>query len=147
MIKKIKELYKKYEEIILYLIMGVLSMIVNFAVQFGLLFTILDASNAFQLQLSVIIAWIAAVLFAYITNRIFVFKSKNNKLKEFINFIIARVFTLGLEMLIIWFFITFLEFNSNFWVIVWKLFAQAVVIISNYIFSKLFIFKKDKNQK
>ena len=127
--------------------MGVLSMIVNFAVQFGLLFTILDASNAFQLQLSVIIAWIAAVLFAYITNRIFVFKSKNNKLKEFINFIIARVFTLGLEMLIIWFFITFLEFNSNFWVIVWKLFAQAVVIISNYIFSKLFIFKKDKNQK
>ena len=147
MIKKIKELYKKYEEIVLYLIMGVLSMIVNFAVQFGLLFTILDASNAFQLQLSVIIAWIAAVLFAYITNRIFVFKSKNNKLKEFINFIIARVFTLGLEMLIIWFFITFLEFNSNFWVIVWKLFAQAVVIISNYIFSKLFIFKKDKNQK
>lgn len=147
MIKKIKDLYKKYEEVILYLIMGVLSMIVNFAVQFGLLFTVLDASDGFQLQLSVVIAWIAAVLFAYITNRIFVFKSKNNKLKEFVNFIIARIFTLGLEMLIIWFFITFLEFNSNFWVVVWKLFAQAVVIISNYIFSKLFIFKKDEKQK
>lgn len=147
MIKKIKDLYKKYEEVILYLIMGVLSMIVNFAVQFGLLFTVLDASDGFQLQLSVVIAWVAAVLFAYITNRIFVFKSKNNKLKEFVNFIIARIFTLGLEMLIIWFFITFLEFNSNFWVVVWKLFAQAVVIISNYIFSKLFIFKKDEKQK
>lgn len=147
MIKKIKDLYKKYEEVILYLIMGVLSMIVNFAVQFGLLFTVLDASDGFQLQLSVVIAWIAAVLFAYITNRIFVFKSKNNKLKEFVNFIIARIFTLGLEMLIIWFFITLLEFNSNFWVVVWKLFAQAVVIISNYIFSKLFIFKKDEKQK
>ena len=121
-------------------------MIVNFAVQFGLLFTVLDASDGFQLQLSVVIAWIAAVLFAYITNRIFVFKSKNNKLKEFVNFIIARIFTLGLEMLIIWFFITFLKFDSDIQVIIFTLVAQALVIIGNYIFSKLFVFKKDKKE-
>lgn len=143
MITKILSLYKKYKEIINYLIFGVLTTIVSLVVKYALLFTIFEASNAIQLQISVISSWIIAVLFAYFTNRAFVFESKNkNKLKEFTSFIIARISTLLLEMLIMWFFVTLLKLNSNLYVIIFTLIAQAAVIIGNYIFSKLFVFKK-----
>lgn len=136
-------LYKKHKEIINYLIFGVLSTIVSLGTKYVLLFTILEASNAIELQISVIMSWIAAVLFAYFTNRTFVFESKNkNKLKEFVSFIIARISTLLLEMLIMWFFVTLLKLNSNLYVIIFTLISQAAVIIGNYIFSKLFVFKK-----
>ena len=135
--------YKKYKEIINYLIFGVLTTVVSLGIKYALLFTILKASNAIELQISVIISWIGAVLFAYFTNRIFVFKSQNkNKLKEFISFIIARISTLLLEMLIMWFFVTLLKLNSNLYVIIFTLISQAAVIIGNYVFSKLFVFKK-----
>ena len=141
--KKIINLYKKYEEIINYLIVGVLTTVVSLVVKWGLLFTILDPKNSVQLQVAVVISWIAAVVFAYITNRIFVFKNKNKKiLKEITSFFGARLLTLGLEMLIMWFFVTFLKLNSDLWVLIWTMVAQILVIIFNYIFSKLFVFKK-----
>ena len=141
--KKIIELYKKYEEVINYLIMGVLATVVNLGVKYALLFTVLDASNATQLQIAVVISWIAACLFAYVTNRIIVFKSKSKEiLKEFISFISARILTLGMEMLIMFIFVTALGLNSDLWVVIWSIVAQVVVIVANYIFSKLFIFKQ-----
>lgn len=141
--KKIINLYKKYEEIINYLIVGVLTTIVSLVVKWGLLFTVLDPKNSVQLQVAVVISWIAAVVFAYITNRIFVFKSKSKKiLKEITSFFGSRLLTLGLEMLIMWFFVTFLKLNSDLWVLIWTMVAQILVIIFNYIFSKLFVFKK-----
>ena len=142
-VKKIVDLYKKYEEIINYLIVGVLTTIVSLVVKWGLLFTVLDPKNSVQLQVAVVISWIAAVVFAYITNRIFVFKSKSKKiLKEIMSFFVARLLTLGLEMIIMWFFVTFLKLNSDLWVLMWTMVAQILVIIFNYIFSKLFVFKK-----
>ena len=141
--KKIVDLYKKYEEIINYLIVGVLTTIVSLVVKWGLLFTVLYPKNSVQLQVAVVISWIAAVVFAYITNRIFVFKSKSKKiLKEIMSFFGARLLTLGLEMIIMWFFVTFLKLNSDLWVLMWTMVAQILVIIFNYIFSKLFVFKK-----
>ena len=141
--KKIINLYKKYEEIINYLIVGVLTTVVSLVVKWGLLFTILDPKNSVQLQVAVVISWIAAVVFAYITNRIFVFKSKSKKiLKEITSFFGARLLSLGLEMLIMWFFVTFLKLNSDLWVLMWTMVAQILVIIFNYIFSKLFVFRK-----
>ena len=146
--KKIIELYKKYEEIINYLIMGVLTTVVNLAVKYELLFTVLDASNATELQIAVIISWIIACLFAYITNRKFVFKSKSEKiLKEFTTFVSARLFTLVLEMLIMFVFVTLLKLNSHLWVVIWSLVAQIIVIVVNYILSKLVIFKKEKKDE
>ena len=146
--KKIIELYKKYEEIINYLIMGVLTTVVNLAVKYALLFTVLDASNATELQIAVIISWIIACLFAYITNRKFVFKSKSEKiLKEFTTFVSARLFTLVLEMLIMFVFVTLLKLNSHLWVVIWSLVAQIIVIVVNYILSKLVIFKKEKKDE
>ena|SRR5574344_41007 len=143
MIDKINELYSKYEEVIIYLIMGVLATIVNLGVKYALLFTVLSASNPIELQIAIIISWIAAVLFAYFTNRKWVFKSKSkNILKEFSSFVVARITTLVMEMFIMWFFVTLLKMDSNTWVIIWTIVSQAIVIIANYFFSKLFIFKK-----
>ena len=141
--QKIKELYFKYKEIINYLIFGVLTTIVSLAAKYLLLFTILDASNAFELQIAVIISWILACTFAYITNRAFVFESKSKKIvKEMSKFFISRFATLGLEMLIMFIFVTLLKFNSDTWVVIWTLVAQVVVIVANYILSKLIVFKK-----
>lgn len=145
---KIKELYSKYHEIILYLIFGVLTTVVSLVVKYALLFTILNASNAFELQIAVVVSWIAAVLFAYFTNRKFVFESTtNNKIKEFINFVVARIATLLLDMFIMWFFVTLLGLNSNLYVVIFTLISQVLVIVGNYILSKLFVFKKTDKTK
>lgn len=145
MIKKLKELYLKYKEIINYTIFGTLTSVVNLGVKYLLLFTIFDASNAFELQTTIVISWIVAVIFAYITNRKFVFKSNNkNLLKEFISFVVGRLLTLLIEMFVMWFFVTLLKLNSDLQVILFTLVAQIFVIIGNYVFSKLFVFKKRK---
>ena len=141
--KKILAIYEKYKEVVNYLIFGVLATIVNLGVKYLLLFTILDAANPVQLQIAVIISWVVACLFAYFTNRTIVFKSKSKEvLKEAISFFTARLITLGMEMLIMFVFVTALGLNSDLWVAIWAIVAQVVVIVSNYIFSKLIIFKK-----
>ena len=145
--QKIKALYLKYKEIINYLIFGVLTTIVSLATKYLLLFTILDASNAFQLQIAVVTSWVTACLFAYITNRIWVFESKSKEIiKEMVKFFAARLATLGMEMLIMFVFVTALGLNSDMWVVVWTLVSQVVIIIGNYVLSKLIVFK-DKKEK
>ena len=114
--------YNKYKRIINYMFFGTLTAIVNLVVKYLLLFTIFDAQNSFELQAAIVISWIAAVTFAYVTNRRYVFESENeNKLKEFISFVLARLSTLFMEMIIMWFFVTFLKLNSDSWVIVFTL--------------------------
>ena len=141
--KKIWDLYHKYEEIINYLIVGGLTTLISLAVKYGLLFTILDAAVAMELQAAVIISWIVAVIFAYFANRIFVFHSKSKKyLKEISGFLAGRVATLVLEMVVMWFFVTLLGLDSNIWVVIWSIVAQIMVIVGNYVISKLFVFKK-----
>ena len=136
-------LYNKYKKIINYLIFGILTTIVNLIVKYLLLFTIFDPQDSIQLQIAIVVSWIAAVIFAYFTNRKYVFESINkNKLKEFISFVLARLSTLLIEMAIMWFFVTLLKLNSDLWVIIFTIIAQIVVVVSNYIFSKLFVFKK-----
>lgn len=146
MIEKMLQIYKKQEEIINYLLMGILTTVVNIVIKWILLYTILDARDSMQLQIAIVISWICAVVFAYVTNRIYVFKSKNkNIIKEILNFFSARVLTLILEMGIMWFFITLLKLDSNLWVIIWTVIVQTLIIILNYFFSKLFIFKTTKS--
>lgn len=143
--KKIFNLYKKYEEQINYLIVGGLTTVVGVGSKLLLLFTILDQTDGLQLQIAEIISWILAVLFAYITNRIFVFKSKvkgKNQVREALNFVKGRVFTQLIQMFIMWFFVTLLKLNSNIWVIIFTLICQVMQIILNYVISKLLVFKK-----
>lgn len=137
--KKIKELYLKYKEIISYLIFGVLTTIVSLAVYYISVFTFLNPDNSIQLQIANILSWIAGVAFAYFTNRKYVFESKNeNKLKEATKFVSSRITTLLLDMFIMWLGVTILHFSDK----LIKLVSQVLVIIGNYVLSKLFVFKK-----
>lgn len=146
--QKIKELYIKYKEIINYLIFGVLTTVVSLATKYLLLFTILDASNALQLQIAVVVSWVIACLFAYITNRIWVFESKTTSIiNEMAKFFMARLATLGMEMLIMFVFVTALGLNSDTWVVIWTLVSQVLIIIGNYVLSKLLVFKNEKKEE
>lgn len=137
--KKIMALYKKYEEIINYLIVGGLTTVVSLGSYYLLVFTVLNPNNGLELQIANIISWVCAVAFAYVTNRIFVFKSKNeNKLKEITSFVSSRVLTLLMDMLIMFVTVTIFGMNDK----IAKLIVQVVVTVANYIFSKLFVFKK-----
>ena len=138
--KTIKHIYKKHKEIINYLIVGGLTTVISLAVYYISVFTFLNPENSVQLQIANILSWIAGVVFAYFTNRKFVFESKNtNKLNEATKFVSSRVTTLLLDMLIMWLFVTTLHFNDK----VMKLISQVLVIVGNYILSKLFVFKKN----
>lgn len=139
--KKMLELYKKYEEIINYLIVGGLTTVVSLGTYYLCVYTFLNPKISWQLQCANIISWIAAVTFAYFTNRIFVFKSKNeNKLKEAFNFYAARVSTLLLDMGFMYLFVSLLNFNDK----IIKIVVQVLITIANYLISKLFVFKKNK---
>ena len=143
--KKMMNLYKKYEEIINYIIVGGMTTLVSLGTKWLLLFTILDPKKSFELQLSVIISWICAVAFAYITNRIIVFKSKNNNiLKEISTFVGARILTLIIEMVFMWFTVTLLHLDTNLWVFILTILSQFIILVLNYVFSKIFVFKKEK---
>ena len=140
MIDKIVSLIKRYEEIIRYLIIGILTTIVSLATYYICVLTFLDPKNAIQLQIANVISWIGSVAFAYITNRIFVFKSKSKKiLKEVTLFSCSRIITLFADMFIMFIMVTALGINDK----ISKLVVQVVVTILNYIFSKLLVFKKD----
>ncbi len=140
MLRKIKSLYFKYEEIINYLIIGVLTTVVSLGSYFIFTHTFLD-SSALGIQIANVLSWICAVSFAYITNRKFVFKSKNmNIVKEIINFFGSRVFSLLAEMLAMFIMATILGIDD----LISKIVCQIIVTVLNYILSKLFVFKKEK---
>lgn len=139
MIKKIKELYIKYKEIINYLIVGGLTTFVALGVYYASVLTFLNPNNGIELQIANILSWIAGLIFAYFTNRKYVFESKNpNKLQEAAKFTASRLITLFLDMATMLIGVTLLKFNDK----IIKLVAQILVIVGNYIFSKLFVFKK-----
>lgn len=143
--KKIIGLYKTYEEIINYLIIGGLTTVVAVGSKLLLLFTVLDQTVGWQLQVSEIISWCLAVTFAYFTNRAFVFKSKakgTKQAKEALDFVSGRVFTQVIQMFIMWLFVTHLKLDSDTWVVVFTLICQVMQIVLNYIISKFLVFKK-----
>ena len=134
------EFLKKYEEIIRYLIIGVLTTIVSLITYYLLVSTVFDPNNAIELQITNIISWIVCVTFAYFTNRIYVFKVDNEvNTKEVISFYASRLSTLFIDMLLMFVFVTLLSFNDK----IVKLAVQVIIIILNYILSKFIVFKKN----
>lgn len=140
MIEKIKELMKKYEEIIVYLIVGVLTTIFSFAACFVAKFLGLDPTVEIQNHIINTIGWLAGVLFAYPLNRKWVFHSTNpNIMKEFLGFAGSRVSTWLLDIVVMW--VTVNVMNIGYWTA--KIFISAVLVtILNYVFSKVLIFRK-----
>ena len=134
-----KEIIKRNREIISYLIIGVLTTIVSLIRYYLLTITILSPNNPLELTIANIVSWIISVLFAYITNRKYVFQSKDkNILKEASKFTLSRVTTLIIDILLMFIFVSILHFNDK----IIKLLVQIIIIILNYIFSKLLVFKK-----
>lgn len=140
----ISKIFDKYKEVILYLIFGFLTTVVSLVVYYLLTISLLDPSNALCLQIANIISWVCGVVFAYFTNRKYVFESKNaNRFKEATSFVSARIITLLLDMLLMGVGVSILCFNDK----IMKIVSQFLVIVLNYLFSKLFVFRSDKNEK
>ena len=128
------------KEIILYLIFGVLTTVVSLLTYYICTITFLNPNNAIEIQIANIISWIICVTFAFFTNRKYVFESKENIKKEGIKFYISRLSALLIDVVMIFIFVTLLKINDK----IIKLVNQAIIIIFNYIASKLFVFKKGK---
>ena len=139
MLKKMEEIYKKNEEIINYLLVGVCTTFVSLLTYYFCVFTVLEPDIPLELQLANVISSTVGIIFAYFTNRKFVFKSKEkNKIKEATKFVSSRLSTMFLDMIIMFIGVTVLKFNDK----ILKIVSQVLVIVLNYILSKLFVFKK-----
>jgi len=129
------------KEKIRYLFFGVLTTIVSFA-SFGLLNDFFNMDY----RVSTVGSWIAAVAFAFITNKLFVFQSKSFEfvkiVRELGSFVAARLISLGFEFG--WMILVVELFNMNEYLA--KILASIVVVICNYFFSKMFIFKSETKQ-
>ena len=133
------KIYHKNEEIWNYLIVGGITTVISLITYYTCVLTFLNPLIPLELQIANIISWIVAVIFAYVTNRIFVFKSQEKNIKkEAISFIGSRIATLLLDMLTMFLLVSILHINDK----IGKIIAQILVIIGNYIISKLFVFKK-----
>jgi len=127
-------LLKKYEEIIKYLVAGVCTTIVSL-----LSYNLLRNINI-DYQISNVISWILAVTFAYFINKYYVFKSSKKNILEFVNFFKYRLLSLLIEIGTMYLFVSVFSINDR----ISKLIVQVIVQVLNYIFSKLFVFKKEK---
>ena len=128
------------KEIILYLIFGVLTTVVSLLTYYICTITFLNPNNAIEIQIANIISWITCVTFAFFTNRKYVFESKEDIKKEGIKFYISRLSSLLIDVVMIFIFVYLLKINDK----IIKLVNQVIIIIFNYIASKLFVFKKGK---
>ncbi len=162
--EKLKSIIKKIinKETVLYIVFGVLTTLVNF-VAFKL-FTVLfvSVSSGIGVHISNVLAWVIAVAFAYVTNKLFVFESRSWKAnviaKEIPSFVAARLFSLGVEELGLIVFVNLLHFDEKTFTVpvidfalsgemTAKLILAVVVVILNYFFSKLVIFKKKNDSE
>ncbi|MBE5857165.1 MAG: GtrA family protein [Lachnospiraceae bacterium] len=149
-----KTMYKKYEELVNYFVVGVATTVVYFlACLFFKIFW--DPNIPFQNALINFWGWVVGVIFAYFTNRAFVFKSKDPHMwTEFFKFTLGRVATLLLDLFIMWLFVnamdwghwTYKGFDAGYWLA--KFISCVLVMIANYVISKLVVFTgKDKNKE
>lgn len=137
----IKRLWQKYSHLAAYAIFGVLTTLVNIAV-----YWLCAHPLSMSTVPATIVAWVAAVFFAYVTNRKWVFFSQENSVKgiilETIRFFAARLATGVLDVLIMYVFVDVLGIND----LVIKVISNILVIILNYVASTLFVFTKQRRK-
>ena len=137
MMDTLRALLRKYRELISYVFWGVMTTAVNYVT-----YTLLTEALHIYYLTSTIIAWAVSVLFAYFVNKLFVFQSREwgrTALRELWQMTASRLFSLGLEMAIMWCFVDLLHCPH----LAVKLGANVVVVIVNYVLSKWVIFKKN----
>jgi len=132
--------WKKHRELLLYLLFGGLTTIISIFV-----FWLMSPVMGLNELVGNIVSWIFAVLFAFVTNRIWVFKGGREEsiLSQAVKFYAGRLGTLAVEELILWIFVTLLELDA----MLIKVLAQIVVIVLNYVVSKLFVFRNGREEK
>ncbi len=151
----IKNLWTKYKEVIMYLIFGVLTTVVSWLTYALFTKIIPDFSigsfTDMKIAVANVLSWICAVVFAFITNKLWVFDSKSWKfslvMKELWLFVVARLLTgviewVGVPLLVM------AGLNQTIFGIegmVSKVLVSVIVVILNYVFSKLIVFRKKKN--
>ena len=140
-LEKLKELIKKYRHMILYVLFGGLTTVINMAV-YALCYEVCGMSNV----LSTVLAWLVVVLTAYITNKVWVFESRSfdrkTVLREMASFFGCRIATGVLDVGIMYGAVDVMGWNGT----LWKLISNVIVIILNYIASKLLIFRKKEEE-
>ena len=153
MMKMIKTLFIKYKEIITYIIFGVLTTLVNFFAFW--LFTKIFGEDLYLVNNA--IAWVVGVVFAYVTNKLFVFESKSWDLKliikEITGFLGARIFSFLVEEGGMFLFISVLGLGEKSLALagftitgqfIVKILLAVIVVVLNYVFSKFFVFRKQE---
>ena len=149
MMEKIKALWTKHREVLMYLIFGAMTTFVGWSVYYAVLlggravFEIPagETTSARYLALYTaahIIQWVCAVLFAFFTNRTWVFPTKGKILREMLLFFAARLTTLGVEEVFLLIFATILQKE----VMAVKVIGSLLVLVLNYVFSKRIVFRK-----
>ena len=142
MISRITDLLRKYKEMISYLFFGVATTLVNFVV-----YALMTDLLSLKPTPSNITAWFAAVMFAFITNKLFVFESKSMKARvligEFGAFFAARIFSGIVENGGFWLCVDVLEFND--WIV--KIALSVFVVVMNYITGKFIVFRAKRSAK
>ncbi len=136
-----KKLYEKYKDLIPYAFFGVCTTVVNVVIYY-LCYNVTGIPNV----PSTIIAWFFAVVFAFITNKLWVFKSKSFEKKilvhEILTFFGCRLATGVLDVVIMWIAVDLMSWNET----IWKIISNILVIIINYIASRLVIFKNGRKK-
>lgn len=137
MIQTIRALLRRHREIVSYVFWGVMTTAVNYVS-----YLLLTEGLQVHYLASTVIAWVLSVLFAYFVNKLFVFQSKDwawrVALRELWQMVASRLFSLGLELAIMWLFVDTLRCPHT----LVKLCANVVVVVVNYVLSKFIIFKK-----
>ena len=135
--KKCLIIYNMYREQVLYLVFGGLTTLISISV-----YALLSEVLSINVLVANFVSWLAAVTFAYVTNRRFVFCSDvtdaSQKAKELFLFYVGRIATLLMEEIILLVFIDVLHFEN----MPVKILASVVVVAANYIISKLLVFSK-----
>lgn len=133
----IKKLWDRYKELALYVVFGGLTTLINIVVYY-----ICRQWMKLAVVPADVIAWFLSVVFAYVTNKVFVFESKSWRaglvLREAVSFFAARVVSLGVDVGFLYVTVQCL----HWWEMPMKIAANVLVIIINYVFSKLVIFRK-----
>lgn len=140
---RLVDIFKKRREIIMYIICGAATTLVSLLIYYVCAEFFFDVNNAFQLQIINVISWVLSVLFAFVTNKILVFKSKASPFKEMMRFYLARIGTLLIDMFLMYLFVTVLSQND----MLAKCVVSVVVIILNYIFGKVLVFRKENSNE
>lgn len=138
--KRIWALYKKYEELINYLVVGVMTTVISWTA-YAVCRLAMNVDHPVIMQIAVFLRWFTGVVFSYFVSRRFVFKSRNPRiLKEAIDFTASRIVTLFMDMFVMWILPTVCKMDD--WI---ATFISAVlVVIMNYVLSKFIVFRKKK---